>query len=167
MNLDFEKNAEQVASYLVFLKTLEPGTGSIIPALQDMQSRFGYIPMEMVQETAEALKVFSSQIYGVATFYAQFSMEPKGKWRFDVCLGTACYVKGAGDILKKLEDILQIKSGETSADGLYTIESCRCIGACGLAPVMTVNGKVYGKVKEDDIELIIASLKEDEDDNVE
>jgi NADP-reducing hydrogenase subunit HndA len=167
MNLDFEKNAEQVASYRVFLKTLEPGTGSIIPALQDMQSRFGYIPMEMVQETAEALKVFSSQIYGVATFYAQFSMEPKGKWRFDVCLGTACYVKGAGDILKKLEDILQIKSGETSADGLYTIESCRCIGACGLAPVMTVNGKVYGKVKEDDIELIIASLKEDEDDNVE
>lgn len=167
MNLDFEKNAEQVASYRSFLKTLEPGTGSIIPALQDMQSKFGYIPREMVQETAEALKVFSSQIYGVATFYAQFSMEPKGKWRFDVCLGTACYVKGAGDILKKLEDTLQIKSGETSADGLYSIESCRCIGACGLAPVMTVNGKVYGKVKEDDIELIVANLKEDEDEDVE
>lgn len=167
MNLDFEKHAVQIEEYRDFLKTLEPGTGSIIPALQDMQARFGYIPQEMVQEAAEALEVFSSQIYGVATFYAQFSMEPKGKWLFDVCMGTACYVKGAGDILKKLEDTLNIKTGETSKDGLYTLESCRCIGACGLAPVMTVNGKVYGKLKEDDIPLIIAGLKEDKDVHVE
>lgn len=132
-----------------------------MPVLQKMQGIFGYIPKEMVDLAALKLGEYSSQIYGVATFYSQFHLEPKGKYQIGLCMGTACYVKGAGEILNQLEKLLGIKAGETSADGLYSIDATRCIGACGLAPVMTINDKVYGRLVPEDIEVIIASLEQE------
>lgn len=99
------------------------------------------------------------KIYGVVTFYAQFSLYPKGKYNISVCLGTACYVKGSGDIYNKLQEILQIEGGECTADGKFSLEACRCIGACGLAPVLTVNEDVYGRLTVDDVADILAKYE--------
>ena len=96
-----------------------------------------------------------AKIYGVATFYAQFALQPKGKYRISVCLGTACYVKGSGKIYEKLQDILQIQGGECTLDGKFSLEACRCVGACGLAPVMTINDEVYGRLVPDDVQGIL------------
>lgn len=95
------------------------------------------------------------RIYGVATFYAQFALQPKGKYRISVCLGTACYVKGSGQIYEKLQEVLQIQGGECTPDGKFSLEACRCVGACGLAPVMMVNDEVYGRLTPDDIQGIV------------
>ena len=96
------------------------------------------------------------QIYGVATFYAQFTLEPSGKYIISVCLGTACYVKGAQKVLDKLSEVLEVPFGKTTADGLFTLNPTRCLGACGLAPVMTINDDVYGRITADDVPGIIA-----------
>jgi NADH:ubiquinone oxidoreductase subunit E len=105
---------------------------------------------------AEGMDVPLEKVYGVATFYAQFSLSPKGEYDISVCLGTACYVKGSQQILDKISEVLGIGAGECSADGKFSLEACRCIGACGLAPVFTINGEVYGKVTADDIPGILA-----------
>ena len=96
------------------------------------------------------------KVYGVSTFYAQFALQPKGKYKISVCLGTACYVKGSGEIFRKLEELLGITNGECTADGKFSLDSCRCVGACGLAPVMMINGEVYGRLTVDDIPGILA-----------
>ena len=108
---------------------------------------------------ADGMDVPLEKVYGVATFYAQFSLSPKGDYNISVCLGTACYVKGSGDILDKIKEILGIEVGECTPDGLFSIEATRCIGACGLAPVLTVNDDVYGRLVVDDVEGIIAKYK--------
>jgi len=118
--------------------------------------------MSVQKRIAEGLNVPLSEVYGVVTFYAQFSLEPKGKYHINVCLGTACYVKGSGQILDKLSEILQIKSGQCTKDGLFSLDSCRCVGACGLAPVIMINGEVYGRLTPDDIPAIIQSYREKE-----
>ena len=120
--------------------------GSLISVLHKAQGIFGYLPEEVQAYIAEKMDIPLSEIYGVVTFYALFTMNKKGKYTFNVCLGTACYVKGSGKLLEKLQKELGIGVGETTEDGMFSIECCRCVGACGLAPVMMVNGKVYGKV---------------------
>ncbi|MBQ2369207.1 MAG: NAD(P)H-dependent oxidoreductase subunit E [Peptococcaceae bacterium] len=133
--------------------------GSLISVLHKAQGIFGYLPEEVQAYIAEKMDVPLSEIYGVVTFYALFTMKKKGKYTFNVCLGTACYVKGSGKLLDKLQEELGIGVGETTADGLFTIEACRCVGACGLAPVVTVNDKVYGHLKPEDITKMIADFK--------
>lgn len=120
--------------------------GATMPVLQAAQEIFGYLPEEVQIIIAEGLDIPLSEIYGVASFYAQFTLNPKGEHQISLCLGTACYVKGAGDILEELEKQLGIKAGSVTPDGKFSIDACRCIGACGLAPVMTIGSDVYGRL---------------------
>ena len=120
--------------------------GATMPVLQAAQEIFGYLPEEVQIMIAEGLDIPLSEVYGVATFYAQFTLNPKGKYQISICLGTACYVKGAGDILTAVEQKLGIKAGGITPDGKFSIDACRCIGACGLAPVMTIGSDVYGRL---------------------
>lgn len=125
--------------------------GATMPVLQAAQEIFGYLPEEVQIIVAEGLDVPLSEIYGVASFYAQFSMNPKGRHQVSVCLGTACYVKGAGDILSAVEQKLGIKTGSITADGKFSLDACRCVGACGLAPVMMIGSDVYGRLTPDQV----------------
>lgn len=136
--------------------------GALIPVLHEAQEIYGYLPMGVQKRIAEGLNVSLADVYGVVTFYTQFSLEPKGKYKINVCMGTACYVKGSGDILNKLSDVLKIKNGQCTEDGLFSLDACRCIGACGLAPVIMINEDVYGRLTADDIPDIIKSYKEKE-----
>ena len=133
--------------------------GALMPVLQGAQEIYGYLPTEVVKHIALGLEMPIEEVYGVASFYSQFSLNPKGDVSIAVCLGTACYVKGAGDLINKISDIIGIQAGETSADGKYSLDATRCIGACGLAPVLTVNDEVYGRLVVDDIPGIIAKYQ--------
>ena len=134
--------------------------GAVIPVLHKAQEIYGYLPIEVQTMISEGLDVPLAEIYGIVTFYTQFSLNPKGKYHIGVCLGTACYVKGSGDILEKIKEILGIEVGECTPDGLFSIEATRCIGACGLAPVLTVNDDVYGRLVVDDVAGIIKKYQE-------
>lgn len=114
--------------------------------LSDIQNEYGYIPLDVQELISEKTGIPVAEIYGVVTFYSFFSLKPKGKYVIGVCLGTACYVKGSQQVIDKFSEILNIKPGETSEDGLFTLDALRCIGACGIAPAITINGKVYPKV---------------------
>lgn len=127
--------------------------------LSDIQKEFGYIPLEVQELVSEQIGVPVAEIYGVVTFYSFFSLNPKGKYVIGVCLGTACYVKGAQQVIDKFSEILNIKAGETTEDGLFTLEALRCIGACGIAPALSINGKVYPKVAVSDVPAIIEEYK--------
>lgn len=130
--------------------------GAAMPVLQEAQQIYGYLPIEVQQRIAEGLDIPLERVYGVATFYSQFSLTPKGKYNISICMGTACYVKGAGDILDALTQKLGIAAEETTDDGIFSLTACRCIGACGLAPVLTVNEEVYGRLTVDDVDGILA-----------
>lgn len=134
----------------------------LIMILEHIQKDFGYIPLEVQELVSEQTGYPVSEIYGVVTFYSFFSLTPKGKYIIGVCLGTACYVKGAQLVLDKFSELLGIKPGETTEDGLFTIDVLRCIGACALAPAVTINGKVYSQVKVDSVKDIIAEYKKKE-----
>jgi len=129
--------------------------GALMPVMQQAQEIYGYLPIEVQKIIAEEMHVPLSEVYGIATFYAQFTLQPKGEYRISVCLGTACYVKGSGQILEKLEESLGIKTGQCTPDGKFSIDACRCVGACGLAPVMMVNEEVHGRLVPDDVEKIL------------
>ena len=129
--------------------------GATMPVLQAAQEIFGYLPEEVQIIIAEGLDVPLSEVYGVASFYAQFTLNPKGRYQISVCLGTACYVKGAGDILEAVEQKLGIKPGGITKDGKFSLDACRCIGACGLAPVMMINEDVYGRLTPSQIPAIL------------
>ena len=129
--------------------------GALIPVLHEAQELYGYLPMGVQKKVAKGLNVSLADVYGVVTFYTQFSLNPKGKYKVNVCLGTACYVKGAGQIYDKISEILKIKSGECTPDGVFSLDACRCVGACGLAPVIMINEDVYGRLTADDIPGII------------
>ncbi len=129
--------------------------GALMPILQHAQEIYGYLPIEVQTIIARELDIPLEKVYGVVTFYSQFSLFPKGKYKISVCLGTACYVKGSGDIFNKLSEVLSIDSGECTADGKFSLDACRCIGACGLAPVLTVNDDVYGRLTADDVDGIL------------
>ena len=128
--------------------------------LSDVQKEYGYIPLEVQEIISEELNIPVSDIYGVVTFYSFFSLKPKGRFVIGVCLGTACYVKGGQNIIDKFGDILKIKPGQTTEDGMFTLDALRCIGACGIAPAISINGKVYPKVKLSDIPNIINEYRE-------
>ena len=123
--------------------------------LTDVQKEYGYIPLEVQEVISAELDIPVSDIYGVVTFYSFFSLKPKGKYIIGVCIGTACYVKGSQNVLDKFAEILNIKTGETSEDGLFTLDGLRCIGACGIAPAISINGKVYPKVQLSEVKKIV------------
>ena len=131
---------------------------NLIQILNEVQEHFGYIPKEAQKEISDFLSVPMAEIYGVITFYSRFSLKPKGKYNISVCMGTACFVKGSQKIMDRLLDRLKIKPGETTADGKFSIEETRCVGACGLAPVFTVNGEVYGKATVQKLDQVLDEL---------
>ena len=135
--------------------------GCLMHVLQEAQGIYGYLPIQVQKVIAEGLGISLSEVYGVVTFYSQFTLTPKGKYKISVCLGTACYVKGADKILEELENQLEIKCGQCTPDGLFSLDSCRCVGACGLAPVMIVDDDVYGRLTEKDVPEILEKYMQD------
>ena len=127
--------------------------------LSAIQKEFGYIPLDVQELISEKTGIPVAEIYGVVTFYSFFSLTPKGKYVIGVCLGTACYVKGSQQVIDKFSELLNIKPGETSEDGLFTLDALRCIGACGIAPALTINGKVYPKVAVSDVPKIVEEYR--------
>ena len=142
------------------IEELKDQPGALMPVMQKAQNIFGCVPMDVQKIIADGLGVTLSEVYGVATFYAQFKLKPNGKYLISVCLGTACYVKGSQKILDRLAEELNIPVGDTTDDGLFTLQATRCLGACGLAPVMTINEEVYGRLVPDDIPGILAKYKD-------
>ena len=149
--LPFEGTPEQETKLRAKCRELLPLGGATMPALQYAQELYGYLPYEVQMIVAEELGVTLADVYGVVTFYSQFSLYPKGKYRIVICLGTACYVKGSGDIYDKLKEVLGVESGQCTADRKFSLDATRCVGCCGLAPVMTINDDVYGKITPDDV----------------
>ncbi len=133
--------------------------GSLIQTMHEAQEIFGYLPIEVQKFISEKTGVPLAEIYGVATFYTQFSLKPKGEYKISVCLGTACYVKGADLLLDELKKALNVEVGDCTEDGRFSLEACRCIGACGLAPVFTVNDDVYGRLVPEDVPGIVAKYR--------
>lgn len=158
----FKGTQEQEKKLLEVIEKNKDLPGALLPVLHEAQEIYGYLPIEVQQMVADGLNISLSEVYGVATFYTRFSLTPKGKHQISVCLGTACYVKGSGKILEEVEKMLGIKSGECTPDGLFSIESCRCVGACGLAPVMMIDEDVYGKLTPAEVHKIIANCMEKE-----
>ena len=152
----FNGTKEQEEKLLAVIAELKSQPGCLMPIMQKAQDIYGYLPVEVQTIIADELCIPLEKVYGVATFYAQFALYPKGKYKISVCLGTACYVKGSGDLYNALMDKLGIAGGECTPDGKFSLEACRCIGACGLAPVLTVNDDVYGRLTVDDLDEILA-----------
>ena len=157
--IPFNGTEEQANALKEVIAQHKDQAGAVIPVLHKAQEIYGYLPIEVQTMIAEGLNVPLAEVYGIVTFYAQFSINPKGRYQIGVCLGTACYVKGSGEILEKVKERLGIDVGECTADGMFSIDATRCIGACGLAPVMTVNGDVYGRLVADDVYGIIEKYK--------
>lgn len=155
----FSGTKEQEEKLLKVISELKGEKGALMPILQKAQDIYGYLPIEVQTIISNETGISLEKIYGVVTFYSQFSLYPKGKYNISVCLGTACYVKGSGDIFDRLKECLGIEGGQTTADGKYSLTDCRCIGACGLAPVLTVNDDVYGRLSVDDVEGILAKYQ--------
>ena len=154
--LPFKGTAEQEAQLQQVINENKDDKSNLMVVMQKAQDIYGYLPIEVQNMIAEGMEIPIEKVYGVATFYAQFSLSPKGKYNISVCLGTACYVKGAGDLFDKLSERLGIGADECTADGKFSLTACRCIGACGLAPVLTVNDEVYGRLTKEDIDGILA-----------
>ncbi len=157
--IPFKGTAEQEQQLKAVIDANKNDKSMLMHVMQEAQGIYGYLPYEVQVMIAEGMDIPIEKIYGVSTFYAQFALSPKGKYNISVCLGTACYVKGAQSILDKVEEELGISAGECTSDASFSIEECRCIGACGLAPVMTVNDDVYGRLVPDDISGIIAKYQ--------
>ena len=154
--LPFAGTAEQKAKLDACIEANKSDKSRLMAVMQEAQGIYGYLPIEVQQMIAEGMDVPLEKVYGVATFYAQFALTPKGEYHISVCLGTACYVKGAGDVFDKFKELLGIDADECTADGKFSLSACRCIGACGLAPVLTVNNDVYGNLTADDVPGILA-----------
>lgn len=151
-NCSNDENFKILEKYVNDLPSKE---GALIEVLHKAQGLFGYLPQEVQAFVAEKLNIPVSKVYGVVTFYSYFTIKPRGKYVVNVCMGTACFVRGSGDVLEEFEKVLKLKNGETTVDGKFTLGSLRCVGACGLAPVVTVNDKVYGHVTVDQVDKIL------------
>ena len=151
----FQGTKEQEQQLMAVIAELKDQPGSLMPIMQKAQDIYGYLPIEVQTMISDQTGVPLEKIYGIATFYAQFALAPKGKYRISVCLGTACYVKGAQGVFDKLVELLKIEEGECTPDGKFSLEACRCVGACGLAPVMMINDDVYGRLTPDMIQDIL------------
>lgn len=154
-SVPFRGTEEQKEALMQAIESMKDEKGCLMPIMQKAQDIYGYLPLEVQTMISDALGVPLEKVYGVATFYSQFALNPKGRYQISVCLGTACYVKGSGDIYNKLMDLLGIVGGECTPDGKFSLDACRCVGACGLAPVMMINGEVYGRLTVDDVEDIL------------
>ena len=152
----FQGTKEQEERLLAVIAEHKDQRGALMPVLQKAQDIYGYLPIEVQKEIARGLDVSLEEVYGVSTFYSQFSLTPKGKYNISICLGTACYVKGADKVLDRLVAKLGIQPEECTPDGVFSLTACRCIGACGLAPVLTVNEDVYGRLVPEDVDKILA-----------
>lgn len=146
---------EEIRKYIAECLQKPHAESFLIAVLNKIQNHFGYLKNEYLDEVSRLMHIPTAKISGVATFYHLFTFSPRGKNRIALCLGTACYVKGAAKVLERLEDLLKIKEGQVTADGQFSIEIARCMGACALAPVLMVNNRVYGEVKPDQIEKIL------------
>lgn len=155
----FAGTKEQENELLAAIEKLKSDKGALMPILQKAQEIYGYLPVEVQTMVSNATETPLEKIYGVVTFYSQFNLLPKGTYRISVCLGTACYIKGSGDIYDKLMQLLEIGDGECTPDGKFSLDACRCVGACGLAPVMMVNDEVYGRLTLDQLPGILAKYK--------
>ena len=153
-------NQEKFEQLNQVIEELKDQPGALMPVMQRAQNIFGCVSLDVQKAIAEGMHVTLSEVYGVATFYSQFKLKPAGKYLISVCLGTACYVKGSQQVLDRLSQELNIAVGDTTDDGLFTLQATRCLGACGLAPVMTVNDEVYGRLKPDDVPDILAKYRE-------
>jgi len=151
----FSGTAQQHQDMLNVINSLRDEPGCLMPIMQQVQDIYGYLPREVQTVISDELNVPLEKVYGVATFYTQFNLYPKGKYQISVCLGTACYVRGSGSIFNKLKETLKIDAGQCTADGKFSLDACRCVGACGLAPVMMINGEVYGRLTDDDVAVIM------------
>ena len=152
----FKGTPEQEKKLREELLKLKSTEGALMPALQIAQDIYGYLPIQVQKIVGEVLNIPLEEIFGVSTFYSQFSLNPKGKYAVNVCMGTACYVKGAAQVLDKIKSVLKIGNGECTADGKFMLVETRCVGCCGLAPVVMINEDVYGKVTVDQVEAILA-----------
>lgn len=156
---DKEKNKEKIDNFKMFMEDHKETSGVLMPVLQEAQNVFGYLPLEILQMISRTLNIPMAEIYGVATFYSQFSFVPKGENIISICLGTACYVKGAQAILEELESQLGIKAGYTTPDLQFSINSTRCVGDCSLAPVIVINEDIYPKIAKDQVKGIIEKYR--------
>ena len=155
INVPYQGTAEQEAQFEDMLVQFKSTPSPLIPVMEETQTIFGYLPEKALKRISEELDITLAKIYGVATFYSFFSLYPKGQYKISVCLGTACYVKGSGDIYEKLQELLGIQGGQCTADGKFSLDNCRCVGACGLAPVLTINGEVYGRLTAKEVPEIL------------
>lgn len=155
----FSRNKNLFDKLDSFIDTLETKDGSLIQVLHHAQGIFGYLPEEVQLYISKKLNISPSKVYGVVSFYSYFTTEPLGKYKISVCLGTVCFIKGSDKILSEFEKELGIKSGETTNDLQFSLDGLRCVGACGLAPVVVINGKVYGKVKPEMVSEILSHYK--------
>jgi len=157
--LDIKANEKNFIELKEYIDTVKGVNGALMQVLHTAQDIFGYLPIEVQKFIASELDVPLAEVYGVATFYTQFAIEPKGKHKIGVCLGTACYVKSSQLIMDKLSKELNIKVGQTTADNLFTLEATRCLGCCGLAPVMMIDQDVYGKLEPKKIPEILEKYR--------
>ncbi len=155
-NVPFKGTPEQEAALKAVIAELKDEKGSLMPIMQKAQDIYGYLPIEVQCMIANETGIPLEKIYGIATFYAQFALQPKGEYQISVCLGTACYVKGSGDVFNRLSEELGIEAGQCTPDGKFSLDSCRCVGACGLAPVVMINDTVYGRLTPDMVPDILA-----------
>lgn len=159
-SVPFHGTAEQLAALDAVIAEHKTQAGALMPVLQKAQDIYGYLPVEVQKHIAAKLDIPYSEVFGVVTFYSQFQLNPKGAHPVAVCLGTACYVKGSGIIMEKLEEMLGIKSGAITSDLRFSLDATRCIGACGLAPVMTIGEDVYGRLEPSMLKDILAKYQD-------
>jgi NADH:ubiquinone oxidoreductase subunit E len=159
-NHPFKGTAEQAAKLAAVIDAKKGDKSNLMAVMQEAQGIYGYLPYEVQKMIADGMDVPMEKVFGVATFYAQFSLSPKGEYNISICLGTACYVKGAGILFDKFSEKLGIGADECTEDGKFSLTACRCIGACGLAPVLTVNEDVYGRLGPDDVDGILAKYNQ-------
>ena len=145
----FNGTKEQEEQLIAYINEMKDVKGNLIPIMQKAQDIYGYLPIEVQTIIAREMDIPLEKVYGISTFYAMFTLEPKGKYQIAVCLGTACYVKGSGDVYAKLENVLGLQGGGCTPDGKFSLEACRCLGACGLAPVMMIGDEVFGRLTPD------------------
>ena len=155
-------NAKENNELKEIIEKYEKDKSNLIQILNQVQEKYGYISQDAQKAISEYLDISMAEVYGVITFYSRFTLKPKGKYNIAVCLGTACFVKGSEKVLDKVKDILKIDVGQTTEDGLFSIEATRCVGACGLAPVFTVNDEVYGKATPEMVESVIKRIRDEE-----
>ncbi|MDR0531863.1 MAG: NAD(P)H-dependent oxidoreductase subunit E [Oscillospiraceae bacterium] len=158
--LPFRGTPDQAAQLEAVIAEHKSDPSQLMAVMQKAQAIYGYLPYEVQVMIADGMEIPLEKVYGVSTFYAQFALSPAGKYAISVCLGTACYVRGAQAVFDHLQELLGIGPGECTEDGLFSLEACRCIGACGLAPVMMINSEVYGNLTPEKLEGILAKYRD-------